>query len=145
MRTARAALSWMALAVVACGGDDDAPPGDGGGSRDSPIDAQSITPPMPDPPAPPVLTPCPPGWREIDVDGVAACDPWPSGGRMDCPAGVAHFPGEPNCTTVGCHNGFAAAYGFGLETPERAYAILVGAPCELDEPPTDPLRVFVRK
>lgn len=51
---------------------------------------------------------------------------------------------DPGCTTVGCHNAFAAAYGFGLETREGAYSILVGAPCDEGEPPTDPLDVFLR-
>lgn len=49
------------------------------------------------PAAAPVLTPCPTGWRE--VGGV--CDPWPESGPATCPAGQAHFPGEPGCTALG--------------------------------------------
>lgn len=50
--------------------------------------------------APPVLTPCPTGWSEAQIDGVAACEPHPSG-ALECPPGEAHFPGEAGCVRVG--------------------------------------------
>lgn len=55
------------------------------------------------PPALPVLTPCPTGWREVSGEaGVTLCDPWPETGRVpDCAADEAHFPGEPGCVRVG--------------------------------------------
>ncbi|MBW2263709.1 MAG: right-handed parallel beta-helix repeat-containing protein [Deltaproteobacteria bacterium] len=61
----------------------------------------SVEPPAP--PALPVLTPCPDGWREVEdtETGVVACDPWPETGHEDCGPGEAHFPGEPGCATVG--------------------------------------------
>ncbi len=48
-------------------------------------------------PAPPVLTPCPPGWREMDD----ACEPWPATGRSDtCDPGSAHLAGTPGCVSL---------------------------------------------
>ncbi len=47
------------------------------------------------------LRPCPSGWREAMVDGALVCEPWPETGRADCPAGEAHFPGEPGCVALG--------------------------------------------
>ena len=61
-------------------------------------------PELPEPPAPPVLTPCPEGWREglpEEAGGVITCDPWPEGGQEDCAEDEAHFPGEPECATIG--------------------------------------------
>jgi hypothetical protein len=51
---------------------------------------------------------------------------------------------EPNCTTVGCHNGFSQTFGVELDSVEGAYETLVGAQCDPGQPPTDPLRTFVR-
>ena len=56
------------------------------------------------PVAPPVMTPCPAGWREVpatDPDGAPTCDPWPDGGRHTCADDEAHFPGEPARSRVG--------------------------------------------
>ena len=100
----------MVLAVViACGlaacGDDDAAVD--GGATDASVDARTgVTPPdIPwlDEGVPPIaIAPCPDGWREVDDgSGVATCDPYPEGGALECPAGQAHFPGEPGCAPVG--------------------------------------------
>ena len=90
------AAAWL---LVACsGGRGDRPLADGGTiDRDAGV-ATDIAAPMP-----PVLTPCPDGWREVTLDGteLVACDPWPEGGPVDCGPGEAHFPGEPGCATVG--------------------------------------------
>lgn len=48
----------------------------------------------------PVMTPCPTGWGEILVDGVTACDPYPSDVAA-CGPGQAHFPGGAGCEEVG--------------------------------------------
>src|SRR5689334_2004982 len=60
------------------------------------IDAQPDALATPEPP-PPTLTPCQPGWRVVMVAGVATCDPYPATGRLACPAGQAHFPGQAAC------------------------------------------------
>lgn len=51
--------------------------------------------------APPQMTPCPEGWREVEIAGVVTCDPWPTTGREDCEVGEAHFPGTPGCAPIG--------------------------------------------
>lgn len=87
----------LLLLATACG-----EPGGGSPSADAGApDAESIAPPAP--PAPPALTPCPQGWREVvPAEGDRAeCDPWPASGRATCPAGEAHFPGEPGCAPIG--------------------------------------------
>jgi hypothetical protein len=77
------------------------------------IDAPLVPPTPPDIPwlasgappiAPPVLTPCEAGWRQVPgIDGAPAhCDPYPdTGARTDCAPGEAHFPGEPSCARIG--------------------------------------------
>ena len=92
-------VRWVVLvvalgaAVGACGGDGPPLTPDAG-----PDAGAAIAEPLP-----PVLTPCPPGWREIpDANGVATCDPWPATGyRTDCAWDEAHFPGTPGCSRVG--------------------------------------------
>jgi len=70
--------------------------------EDAGPDDAGFEPPAPEPPASPVLTPCPKGWREVaDADGAATCDPYPEGGAKACGADEAHFPGEPACTRIG--------------------------------------------
>jgi len=86
-------------------------PADGDGGADaSESDADSGSPPdgaldivEPAPPAAPVLTPCPEGWRELsDPDsGQATCDPWPASGPEACGVDEAHLPGEPGCLRLG--------------------------------------------
>lgn len=98
-------FSLIAL-VSACPDDPDGD-GDTDGDMDSDADGDGdsdieIEPPAP--PEPPVLTPCPPGWREVeseDSEGVITCDPWPEGGPEDCAIDEAHFPGEPGCIRIG--------------------------------------------
>ncbi len=95
MRGAASGLA-IAAALAACGGSG-ASGGDAG-----PPDAGNIT--APTPPAAPVLTPCPMGWREVaptDAEDVATCDPWPATGEATCADDEAHFPGEPGCVRVG--------------------------------------------
>ncbi len=61
-------------------------------------------PAAPAPAAPPLLTPCAPGWREVPgpIPGDAVtCDPWPAGGAQDCAADSAHFPGTTGCSRIG--------------------------------------------
>lgn len=118
-------MRWGALTAAlwvlcaACGDDASSSPVDAGtvdtgagvdGGTGAPDGGGSIVlPPPPVPPAAPALPqipPCPDGWREVTVDvpavgAVAACDPWPEGGRQTCAAGEAHFLGEPGCRTVG--------------------------------------------
>ncbi len=94
-----------ALVVLACcGGGSGAMP-DAGGTTDAGADGAIAfaLPEPPEPPALPVLTPCPGGWREIagDDGNPATCDPWPEGGQAACAADEAHFPGEPGCTRIG--------------------------------------------
>lgn len=75
----------------------------------------------------PVLTPCPPGWREVeDPDGPTICEPWPVSGAADCTGAEAHFPGEPGCAPIGrpCPaDGFPAD----LPTDRPVVYVLAGA------------------
>ncbi|RLB45215.1 MAG: hypothetical protein DRJ42_30415, partial [Deltaproteobacteria bacterium] len=48
-----------------------------------------------------MLAPCADGWREVLVDGVTECDPYPADGPGTCDAGEAHFAGEPACRPIG--------------------------------------------
>jgi len=98
------------LHLAACGGDPDppAPDPDAGGSGDAGADAAvaadaAVGPPeLPEPPAPPVLTPCPPGWSETAPDlGVVTCEPWPARTDVRCPPGEAWFPGGSGCERHG--------------------------------------------
>jgi len=96
----RAPLSVaLVLALAACG--DDGSTTDTGvvdAGTDAPDGSSDVL-----LPALPVLTPCPPGWREVMVPDVPVpvCDPWPSGEPTPCADGEAHFPGEAGCVTVG--------------------------------------------
>lgn len=87
----------LVLFAIGCGGGRDGEAVDAGEGPDAGVVTDIET------PAPPVLGPCPDGWRQIAVEGtdVVACDPWPEGGPVDCGVGEAHFPGEPGCVTVG--------------------------------------------
>lgn len=99
---------WAVLVVPICvangcsDGDDDAdrPVADASDEEQQLADTSSAL----STPEPPVLTPCPEGWREVEATGpndVATCDPWPATGHEDCVGDQAHFPGEPGCVTVG--------------------------------------------
>src|SRR5690349_31186 len=58
-------------------------------------------PALPAPPLPPRMTPCPSGWREVQVDDVPACEPWPEAGYQNCAVDSAHFAGTAGCSRVG--------------------------------------------
>jgi len=94
------------LALAACGdgaaGDDDDDAADAGPDG-SPGDG-GAEPAPPEPPAEPGFVPCPEGWREAQLPDdapVVTCDPWPTGGRIDCADDEAHFPGAPGCEPIG--------------------------------------------
>lgn len=137
----RAAL--LVLPALGCGGGapshDAAPDGAvDGGDAGSGFEVA--------PPAPPALTPCPLGWREVQLEpGVPGCEPWPEAGAEDCSTGLAHFPGEAGCAAVGpsCPGGdwpeglptdgtrvvyaSAGAEGGGDGTRERPFATVAEA------------------
>ncbi len=74
-------------------GQRDADPEDAGFHAEAPIPAER-----------PRTTPCPESWREVvdpDDPELAACDPWPEGGPLDCAEDEAHFPGGPRCERIG--------------------------------------------
>ncbi|RLB45720.1 MAG: hypothetical protein DRJ42_29315, partial [Deltaproteobacteria bacterium] len=58
-----------------------------------------------------MLAPCPDAWREVVVDGVTECDPYPVEPQPTCDAGDVHFPGEARCRPIGeaCPGGDYAA------------------------------------
>ncbi len=76
------------------------------------------------PPAPPVLTPCPMGWREVtDAHGLVTCDPWPeSGYRTDCAFDEGHFAGTPGCARIGTE---CAADGWPSDLPTDRVIVYV--------------------
>ncbi|MCC7535395.1 MAG: hypothetical protein IT379_04245 [Deltaproteobacteria bacterium] len=115
-----------AWALAGCGGEDASSTIDAGRDPDMgtvlpplpppPVDVPEPTPPAPpeipwlaqgepsvEPAGPPVITPCPTGWREAaSPAGVPFCDPWPEGGRRSCgPADEVQLPGEPGCRRIG--------------------------------------------
>lgn len=100
----------LVIALVACGGDDDAAL-DGGMEGDG---GSALTRELPTAPAPPLLTldgGCE-GWAQVDVgDGLPTlCEPYPDGQRA-CERHEAHFPGEDACRSPGraCSTGFPSA------------------------------------
>ncbi len=117
MVSPRAAVAVIFSLVAGCSGPDSS--ADAGG--DASMVEERVTPPQipwlaeGEPPvAAPVLTPCPSGWREVTVDGIVECDPYPEGGPADCADGEAHFVGEAGCRPVGdvCPSGeFAEVSG----------------------------------
>jgi len=91
---ARCAIALAAaLALCACSGSTPPSASDDGGAADAQTIAIA-------PPAPPALTPCPTGWREVGGDPIE-CDPWPDTGRADCTGATAHFPGGAGCEPIG--------------------------------------------
>jgi len=107
VRRGMGSLAWLlAGAALACGGSGG--PADAGADALGPDGSMVVPPDIPwledgvPPIAAPDLGPCPDGWRAVaDEGGVTTCDPYPEGGALDCPAGQAHFPGEPGCAPVG--------------------------------------------
>ena len=71
-----------------------------GGPADAGDDGYFVQAPLPPAePLPPVMTPCPTGWRAIADPSM--CEPWPEGGRQTCTGDTAHFVGEPGCARIG--------------------------------------------
>ena len=108
------AVAVLAALLGACGDDGGPPPGpDGGmgavdagapGPEPLPSGALLAPPEAPGDAAPPVLGPCPDGWRSVEsarAGGAAVCEPWPEPGPATCADEQAHFPGEPGCRVVG--------------------------------------------
>ena len=97
-----AAIATALLSCAACGGADGGADVDAGAP-----DGATPGPNIPwlaegEPPvAPPVLTPCPSGWRETTDDDGTVCEPYPAGGAPSCAPGEAFFPGDGACTVVG--------------------------------------------
>jgi len=124
-------LSGAALAVAlligGCGGDDTSVDGgvDASGDADVGVDTGSVGIASPAPPAPPVLTPCADGWREVIVDEIAVCEPWPESGRADCAEHEAHFPGRPGCERIGSE--CPAGGGFPSDLPAGRTIVYVRA------------------
>lgn len=50
---------------------------------------------------------------------------------------------KPSCTTSSCHNSTVAVGALRLHSPEAAYAILVGRPCDGLDPPGEAPGNFV--
>ncbi len=134
-------LPALAL-LAACGGggakgtpaDGGAPSDDGsvtdgamqGGDGGLDVLPSGATVAAPMAPAPPVLTPCPDGWRTVMTapDEPSVCEPWPASGYQSCPAGQAHMPGTPGCAAVGdaCPSGT-----FRDDVPAGAHVLYVQA------------------
>src|SRR5687767_7702175 len=90
----RRAILAIVMGLSACGGGSAASPDAGLPDAEIMITIAA--------PAPPVFTPCPAGWREVEGGDVTVCDPWPATGRVStCAADEAHFPGEPGCARIG--------------------------------------------
>jgi hypothetical protein len=80
-------------------------------------------------PDPPVLTPCPTGWREVtDASGITTCDPWPASGYdASCAHDTMHLPGAPGCAPIGTP---CPADGWPADVPSSGTIVYVddGAP-----------------
>ncbi len=120
LRWSNASILTLVLVWAGCG--DDAIETDGAMPDAGPPDATSEV--VPESPAPPVLTPCQPGWREETSESATTCSPWPETGRAECTGVEAHFPGEPGCRAIGtpCPTG-----DFPDDAPADAIFVLAGA------------------
>lgn len=119
---------WVvaALWIAGCGGGGSA---SDAAAPDARADA-GFSPATPAAPAPPVLVPCPAGWREVaGVDGApTTCDPWPESGFADCAASdEVMFPGGGGCTRVGAACP-AGDFADDLPTDRPIVYALAGAP-----------------
>ncbi len=127
-------LAAFLVSITGCGDDGnlrDSGGVDGGADTGAPdvglSVAQPIIPWLDEGAPPDVLLPCPEGWREVVVDGVTECDPYPEGGPGICGAGEAHFLGEPTCQPIGAPcpaDDFSAA----LPTDGSVIYVKAGAP-----------------
>jgi len=96
-------LLVSAFVVASCGGDDVGPADSGtdvGVDVDSEVPDAAVAIPV-TPPAPPTLTPCPTGWREVESGALTLCEPWPVEGRAECDDYEMHVPGTSGCALVG--------------------------------------------
>lgn len=83
--------------LAACGGDDTNTPAPDAGIS---YDAGFVVAPA----ALPILTPCPPGWREVPPatpDAPATCEPYGEAGPDACAHGSLHLPGGAGCVHLG--------------------------------------------
>jgi hypothetical protein len=95
--------------LAACGGGQGFPsvqegPDAGVDAGHEDEDAGGLVTIAPEPPAPPQITPCPPGWIEVpDVDDptIVTCHPFPDDAPLDCPVDQADFPGGGGCERIG--------------------------------------------
>lgn len=103
---------WVigAALLVGCGGDPHGGSPDAGPDGSGEDGGEPVEPAPPEAPAPPAspaaprMTPCPEGWRAVedpDAPELVTCNPWPEGGRQDCAADEAHFPGSAACERIG--------------------------------------------
>jgi hypothetical protein len=134
----RGVILVSASLLVACGGDDDAPPLDGGTDADAAVDPLGIDLPAPPSipwydestgeeslePAPPSLGPCPDGWRAADD----ACEAYPETGPVDCADGEAHFPGRAGCERLGSACPTTSDFADGLADDGTVIFVRDGAP-----------------
>ncbi len=94
----RAPALLLLLCVSACGGDDT--PIDGDASTDADGAADGGLPAVAEP-SPPVLTPCPPGWRvAAGDDGIEVCEPFASDAPADCADYEVDLPGQGGCAPL---------------------------------------------
>jgi len=85
MRYRTGTVAFAAFAAFGCGCGADGGTPDAGGATDGAGVEPRVVPDPPSPVALPILTPCPPGWREVmDPSGVIECDAWPESGHASC-------------------------------------------------------------
>lgn len=112
-------LTWVLLLTMACG------PGQRLEALVAPVELRGVAVALPAPPAEPVLTPCPPGWRTLEGPP-ASCEPWPAGTAL-CPEGELLAPGDERCSRIG----LACPAGDWLEaypSPRPVLFVKAGAP-----------------
>jgi hypothetical protein len=127
--TTRLAAVWVCglwlVALCACGSDQ-SEASDTGQAHDDGLGDASAPLVLPEPP---LLTPCPTGWRQLAASSPqepATCHPWPEGGALSCPDGEAHFVGDSGCTPIGdaCPEG---EWATGLPTHSPVLYVRAGA------------------
>lgn len=123
MSDTRTFLSFalLALAVTSVGCPETTGPSDAA-STDATAVAAPTPPAAPSPAAAPALTPCPRGWREADVGGVTACEPFGEDAAVRCGAEEIHVHGR--AAGAACEAALACPEG---EWPDDAPADAVHA------------------
>lgn len=100
----------LLLLVSGCGAPEPDPKADAGPADAGPDAAEDAaivvpsTPGAPALPAPPALTPCLEGWREVpdaDDPALVVCEPWPEAGPSTCLAAELQLPGRASCERMG--------------------------------------------